>query len=205
MHMHILGHSSPSPLPLLSRFSPDSSPTPLPLLSRFSPASLPLLTRGALPISSRSPLCAFGSYAMAVAPLGSEGSFAGIAAAISFLAELPAGLLGGFLLDLHCPRSTSCDSAGLFGSLGAFAAVTPLLLWSCPSLLREPSADVSGGSHDAFSLGELGGGGGGDGVVAGSGGIRKAGGTAAELRALQAAESEGEEEHCNREPDAPPL
>ena len=35
-----------------------------------------------------------------------------------------------------------CDAPALFGSLAAFALLTPLALWACPSLLREPTADV---------------------------------------------------------------
>lgn len=96
------------------------------------------------------------AYAMEVAPDGREGTFAGTAAALSFLAEVPAGLLGGVLLERFCSgdaavasgaeaavgttgaaHGSGCDARGLFGSLMGFALLTPLLLWSCPSLFRE--------------------------------------------------------------------
>lgn len=86
------------------------------------------------------------AYAMAVAPDGREGSFAGLMHAVIFLAEMPAGLLGGWLLERHCSSAAKCDARGLFGELAAFALLTPLMLWACPSLLREPSADVRGDS-----------------------------------------------------------
>jgi hypothetical protein len=88
------------------------------------------------------------AYAMDVAPLGKEGAFAGLSAAVAFLAELPAGLLGGWLLDRHCSAASydalgphGCDARSLFGSLGAFALLTPLALWATPWLLREPLGD----------------------------------------------------------------
>ena len=109
------------------------------------------------------------AYAMDVAPLGKEGAFAGLSAAVAFLAELPAGLLGGWLLDRYCSAASydaqdaqhdahdaqhdaqdaqhdaldphGCDARGLFGSLGAFALLTPLALWATPWLLREPLGD----------------------------------------------------------------
>ena len=91
------------------------------------------------------------AYWMAVAPSGQEGSFSGLSAGIAFLAELPAGFIGGRLLERYCSETAyeergaaGCDSRSLFGALGAFAALTPLLLWLVPSLLREPSADVGG-------------------------------------------------------------
>ena len=91
------------------------------------------------------------AYAMAVAPTGREGSFAGLSAAILFLAELPAGLIGGALLERHCSQAAydehgadGCDAHALFGSLAAFASLTPLALWIAPVLLREPSADTRG-------------------------------------------------------------
>lgn len=91
------------------------------------------------------------AYAMAVAPSGREGSFAGLSAAITFLAELPAGLVGGALLERHCSQAafdelgaSGCDAHSLFGSLGAFASLTPIALWAVPRLLREPSADTPG-------------------------------------------------------------
>ena len=39
---------------------------------------------------------------------------------------------------------SACDGKRLFGDLAGFALLTPLMLWACPSLLREPSADVRG-------------------------------------------------------------
>lgn len=105
-----------------------------------------LLTMGDLLYNPR-----LQAYAMAVAPDGREGSFAGAMHAVAFLAELPAGMLGGWLIEGHCSKAAvaargaaGCDAPRLFGSLAAFALLTPLALWSCPSLLREPSADVSG-------------------------------------------------------------
>ena len=78
------------------------------------------------------------AYAMAVAPVGREGTFAGVASAATFLAEVPAGLLGGWLLEAHCTSSEHCDGRTLFGQLALFAALTPLMLWSCPRLFSEP-------------------------------------------------------------------
>ncbi|KAL3910403.1 MAG: hypothetical protein SGPRY_009070 [Prymnesium sp.] len=78
------------------------------------------------------------AYAMSVAPVGREGTFAGAAAALVFLAEVPAGLLGGSLLELYCPAEASrCHGQRLFGALATFGAITPALLWSCPALFRE--------------------------------------------------------------------
>ena len=68
------------------------------------------------------------AYAMRVAPDGREGAFAGASAALVFLAEVPAGLLGGLLLERFCAAEGQCDGRQLFGALGAFAALTPLLL-----------------------------------------------------------------------------
>jgi POT family proton-dependent oligopeptide transporter len=91
------------------------------------------------------------AYAMAVAPDGREGSFAGAMHAVAFLAELPAGLLGGWLVNRHCSEADTaamgpdgCNATGLFGQLALFALTSPVLLWTCPSLLLEPDADVSG-------------------------------------------------------------
>ena len=65
------------------------------------------------------------AYAMAVAPVGSEGTFAGLSHAVVFFADLPAGLLGGMLLEWHCPQppggqqlGIACDARALYGSLG---------------------------------------------------------------------------------------
>jgi hypothetical protein len=124
-----------------------------PLVLLPLPATLPsviafvlLLTAGDVLYNPR-----LSAYAMAVAPTGLEGTFAGLSAAVTFLAELPAGLVGGVLLERHCSQAAyeergaaGCDARALFGSLGAFAALTPLVLWALPWLLREPSADVSG-------------------------------------------------------------
>ncbi|KAL1495959.1 hypothetical protein AB1Y20_014601 [Prymnesium parvum] len=80
------------------------------------------------------------AYAMSVAPVGREGTFAGAAAALVFLAEVPAGVLGGMLLERYCLDGHGCDARRLFGALAAFAALTPMALWSCPSLFREEAS-----------------------------------------------------------------
>ena len=51
--------------------------------------------------------------------------------------QVPAGLLGGVLLERFCAAEGSCDGRRLFGALGAFAALTPLLLWLVPTAFRE--------------------------------------------------------------------
>lgn len=82
------------------------------------------------------------AYAMAIAPQGREGTFAGVSSGVVFIADVPTGLLGGFLLRQFCPRTASgCDAQKLFGSLAAFASLTPLLLWTFPMLFREPLLD----------------------------------------------------------------
>eukprot|EP00656_Telonema_subtile_P050067 TRINITY_DN6389_c0_g1_i2.p1 TRINITY_DN6389_c0_g1~~TRINITY_DN6389_c0_g1_i2.p1 ORF type:complete len:457 (+),score=81.93 TRINITY_DN6389_c0_g1_i2:55-1425(+) len=78
------------------------------------------------------------AYAMAVAPAGREGSFAGLASAATFLAEVPAGLLGGWLIEEHCPAPEDCDGSTMFGKLAGFAVLTPLCLWACPWVFYEP-------------------------------------------------------------------
>ena len=85
---------------------------------------------------------------MAVAPQGSEGTFAGIANAITFLAEVPAGLLGGWLLERHCPSEERCDGGGMFIELAGVALISPLFLWACPALFREPHMSGSAGAED---------------------------------------------------------
>ena len=150
----------PGLTPLLARFrhftlirlgTSVAAASPL-LLVCFTPsvpsvvAFVLLLTLGDLHYNPR-----LQAYAMAVAPEGREGSFAGAMHAVAFLAELPAGMLGGWLIERHCSSAAvaasgaaGCDAPSLFGRLAAFALLTPLALWSCPSLLREPSADVRG-------------------------------------------------------------
>uniref|UniRef100_A0A7S3EPW9 Major facilitator superfamily (MFS) profile domain-containing protein n=1 Tax=Haptolina ericina TaxID=156174 RepID=A0A7S3EPW9_9EUKA len=91
------------------------------------------------------------AYAMLVAPIGREGTFAGAAAALVFLAEVPAGVVGGILLERYCPQGSdgaSCDGRRLFGALAAFACISPLLLWGIPTLLREDVAlDAAPSAH----------------------------------------------------------
>ena len=54
-----------------------------------------------------------------------------------FLAEVPAGLLGGHLLERYCGAEGECDGRRMFAALSCFAALTPLLLWAVPSAFRE--------------------------------------------------------------------
>lgn len=48
------------------------------------------------------------AYAMLVAPIGREGTFAGAAAALVFLAEVPAGVVGGARSRIRLKRSAAC-------------------------------------------------------------------------------------------------
>jgi len=128
-----------------------------PLVVRFAGASLHSVVAFVLVLTLADVLYnpRLQAYAMAVAPDGREGSFAGAMHAVAFLAEVPAGMLGGWLIQRHCPEgqagatgsaaSGGCDARNLFGELGLFALLSPLALWSFPSLLREPDADVCGG------------------------------------------------------------
>eukprot|EP00933_Yihiella_yeosuensis_P044271 TRINITY_DN39371_c0_g1_i1.p1 TRINITY_DN39371_c0_g1~~TRINITY_DN39371_c0_g1_i1.p1 ORF type:complete len:267 (+),score=59.29 TRINITY_DN39371_c0_g1_i1:1050-1850(+) len=83
------------------------------------------------------------AYALAVAPNGHEGVFAGASCAAVFLADVPVGMLGGALLETFCPSDEDCNSQRLFGALWAFALLTPLTMWSCGSCLEEPDAPSS--------------------------------------------------------------
>jgi hypothetical protein len=90
---------------------------------------------------------------MAVAPQGAEGTFAGIANAVTFLAEVPAGLLGGWLLERHCASAEACDGASMFAELAAVALISPVCLWMCPTIFREPHLDggtTAGGAQGPF-------------------------------------------------------
>ena len=92
-------------------------------------------------------MAAAAAYAMAVAPDGNEGTFSGLSHAVVFLADLPAGLIGGLLLNKFCPNpdedaSVVCDGQRLFGTLGLFAMMTPLLLFTCAPCFREPDAKI---------------------------------------------------------------
>jgi len=101
---------------------------------------------------------------MAVAPQGKEGTFAGLSHAVVFFADLPAGLLGGILLQWYCPQppqpeqepqygTSVCDGRALFGTLGAFALATPVLLWCCPGCVREPDGALRSTSKAAANFG----------------------------------------------------
>ena len=74
-----------------------------------------------------------------------------------FFADLPAGLLGGLLLEWFCPQpppqalpqfgDSICDGRALFGSLSAFALSTSVFLWCCSGCVREPEALLRGAKN----------------------------------------------------------
>lgn len=124
------------------------------LLAALSPLILPLLGASLTSVVGFVLLLTAGdliynprmdAYAMAVSPAGREGVFSGASSAAVFLADVPVGFLGGLLLERFCPRAegndqVACDTAGLFGSLAAFSLISPVLLFCCGQLLREPTA-----------------------------------------------------------------
>ena len=80
-------------------------------------------------------------YTMACAPPGKEGVFGALALMPIFAAKLPTGLLGGYLLQTHCPaapggdcvdgggvRDAPCDGRALWGIIGLVTLTSPLLI-----------------------------------------------------------------------------
>ena len=59
-------------------------------------------------------------YTMACAPPGKEGIFGALALAPVFAAKLPTGLLGGYLLQTHCPADAGgdCPHSGRGATVG---------------------------------------------------------------------------------------
>ncbi len=74
-----------------------------------------------------------------------------------FFADLPAGLLGGVLLQWFCPQplpqallqfgEAVCNGRALFGTLSAFALATAIFLWCCPGCVREPEELLRGAKN----------------------------------------------------------
>ena len=121
-------------------------------------------------------------YTMACAPPGKEGVFGALALAPVFAAKLPTGLLGGYLLQTHCPAApggdcpapgratangvdgvdggevgTRCDGRALWGTIGLVTLTSPVLIAVFHRWLRD--------SGDGETDGETGGGGDDDGFV----------------------------------------
>ena len=126
-------------------------------------------------------------YTMACAPPGKEGVFGALALAPVFAAKLPTGLLGGYLLQTHCPAApggdcpapgraavnggegvdgvdggevgTRCDGRALWGTIGLVTLTSPVLIAVFHRWLRDS------GDGDGETDGETGGGGDDDGFV----------------------------------------
>ena len=64
-----------------------------------------------------------------------------------------------FMPDLHQAEqepqygTVVCDGRALFGTLGAFALATPVLLWCCPGCVREPDAALRSTSKATANFG----------------------------------------------------
>jgi hypothetical protein len=95
-------------------------------------------------------------YTMACAPPGKEGVFGALALMPIFAAKLPTGLLGGYLLQTHCPaapggdcvdgggvRDAPCDGRALWGIIGLVTLTSPLLIAVFHRWLRD-SGDGDG-------------------------------------------------------------
>lgn len=62
-----------------------------------------------------------------IAPENQEGAFGSVAVLPVFLGKMGAGVVSGYLLDRYCPSTgTLCSSYGVWGSLAAIGAVSPL-------------------------------------------------------------------------------
>ena len=134
-------------------------------------------------------------YTMACAPPGKEGVFGALALAPVFAAKLPTGLLGGCLLQTHCPAApggdcppsgrtgggggaegaegaeggTRCDGRALWGTVGLVTLTSPVLIAVFHRWLRD-SGDGDGETDGETDGGGGGSGGGGSGGGGGGGG-----------------------------------
>lgn len=68
------------------------------------------------------------SLSVSWAKEGHEGIFAALAFAPTFLAQLPAGALSGFLLHTYCPNENYCNGTPLWGIVFGMALLSPLMM-----------------------------------------------------------------------------
>ncbi len=86
----------------------------------------------------------FDTYAMKVAPEGTEAMFASFASIPTLVAKIPSSILSALLMDTYCPAPASagaalaaCDGASLWLWIGLAAMTTPLGLSGLHTWLRQ--------------------------------------------------------------------
>lgn len=118
-------------------------------------------------------------FTMACAPVGKEGVFGALALMPLFVAKLPVGVLGGYLLHTYCPGREggdcpagggsddtgggaaagrlACDGRAMWGTIGLITLTSPVLIAIFHPLLRgaEDTDSARGGGGSSYAYEEL--------------------------------------------------
>eukprot|EP01039_Chlorochromonas_danica_P000367 gene367-396_t len=82
-------------------------------------------------------------YTMSIAPEGKEASFSALASAPIFAAQVPVGLLSGYLISTYLPEDGSReDGKTLWLIVGLLTLSSPILITVCEKWIREPSKEM---------------------------------------------------------------